>query len=107
MRTLTIDQRRALRVAAFAAVKAEAAAPLPSHARKRAAEGLRRRGAAVRAVMDEARESGEAPESPCNPGDMKTAIESVRLLVQAVYDVLKMFGVIGADGSIAAKSVAD
>jgi len=100
MKTLTIDERRALRLAAVAAVTDLAAEPLPEHVRKRAAEGLRRQGAAVRRVMDEAREKGDAPDSPCDPGKMKAAIEATRLLVQAVYDFLKLFGVIGKDGAV-------
>ena len=100
MRTLTIDERRAMRLAAVAAVTELAGEPLPEHARKRAAEGLRRQGAAVRRVMDEAREKGDAPESPCDPGKMKAAIEATRLLVQAVYDFLKLFGVIGKNGGL-------
>ena len=31
---------------------------------------------------------------------MKAAIEATRLLVQAVYDFLKLFGVIGKNGGL-------
>ena len=67
MRTLTIDERRAMRLAAVAAVTELAGEPLPEHARKRAAEGLRRQGAAVRRVMDEAREKGDAQTRRATP----------------------------------------
>ena len=100
MRTLTKEERRALRLAAVAAVTEQASKPLPDDAQKRAAEGLRRQGAAVRTVMDAARAKGNVPASPCDPGQMKAAIESVRLLVQAVFDFLRLFGVIDKSGAV-------
>ena len=99
LRTLTIDEQRGLRLAAVKAVSALAASPLPEHERKRAAEGLHRKTEAVRAVMAEAKTRG-GPDSPCGPEQAKAALETARILVQAVYDFLRLFGVIGKNGAL-------
>lgn len=87
---------RALAAAARAAVEAQAADALPLETRARARVGERRSRRAVSAVVDQAT---AARDCACSPEQVRSAVETAKLLVQTVYDLLRLFGVIGPDGA--------
>ena len=98
---LTRDQRQAIRKSAERHVIEEASSPLPAGDDARAREGAKRLTRAARAVVQEARQNA-APGCACSPGDVQHGIETARLIVQAVYDFLRLLGVIKPDGSFGA-----
>jgi len=86
---------RALAAAARAAVVAQAATALPADPHARELEGRRRSRRAVSAVVDQ---SKSAKDCQCSPEQVRTAVQTAKLLVQTVYDFLVAFGVIGPNG---------
>jgi hypothetical protein len=92
------DQQRDLRLAAVVAVERQAAEALPADPTERAREGIKRKRAAVAELHKVAKEQSPAA-CRCSPEQALSALQAAKLLVQTVYDFLKLFGVIGANGA--------
>jgi len=96
---LTRKQRQAIRRFAEAHVEAEAATPLPADEDARIREGQKRLTRAAREVVKDARKNAGPTLCACTPRDVQQGIETAKLIVQAVYDFLRMLNIIKADGS--------
>ena len=92
------DQQRELRLAAVVAVERQAVKALPADPTERAREGIKRKRAAVAELHKVAKEQSPAA-CRCSPEQALSALQAAKLLVQTVYDLLKLFGVIGANGA--------
>ena len=92
------DQQRELRLAAVVAVERQAVEALPEDPKERAREGTRRKRAAVAELHKLAKEKSPSA-CLCSPEQALSAVQAAKLLVQTVYDFLKLFGVIGANGA--------
>ena len=97
MIVLRKEDQRAIGLAARAAVLEQAAEPLPEDLQARASEGARRKNAAVKALIEESKKQSGACQ--CSPVDVLAGLQTAKVIIQTVWDLLKSFGVIGANGA--------
>ena len=98
---LTREQRQAIRRFAETHVEAEASTPLPADEAARIREGQKRLTRASRQVVKDARKNAGADLCACTPRDVQQGSETAKLIVQTVYDFLRMLNIITPDGSAA------
>ena len=95
---LTKGHERSIALAARVAVLELAADPLPLEEPARTREGKHRKHLAVKATVEATKAQARCK---CSPEQVANGVQTAKLVVQAVYDLLVMFGAIRSNGKAA------